>query len=381
MSFRHTSKSSSRSSSPRKSSSNPEESSKLYSELESLKQAVVSLKNSVESRDVAIGKLAREKEKLYVELKGAQRTSRNLRQQLVDERDIHSKEKQYLVEEIARLSKKEEFDCYSVQHYSNTYESIILLLQDNKGVMDNLFEKILRFSTVSQGSKKYLKLLRMNIKLHYENTQLKMSLTQNNRSIKDRETEGHEQNYHDSIFRGSRNTIAAAEGSEICPGVTLTSSHQTETWDPEAKVEYPRNNKLLIRLALLGPDAKPDEFNVVQVETMSLQDSIKIPVAILKVGETRQARLDLEFPDAPVTFTLIQGSGPVHLIGQHLLGALVEEFEDMEEMEEEMIDEEEGDDSQFKDDDEEEGEPKGKKAKMSNNAKGKAPSPKKNAKK
>lgn len=44
----------------------------------------------------------------------------------------------------------------------------------------------------------------------------------------------------------------------------------------------------------------------------------------------------------------LQGSGPVHLIGQHLLGALVEEFEDMEEMEEEIIDEEEGDDSQFK---------------------------------
>lgn len=43
-----------------------------------------------------------------------------------------------------------------------------------------------------------------------------------------------------------------------------------------------------------------------KVETMCLQESIKIPVAILKVGETRQARLDIEFPDAPVTFTLIQ---------------------------------------------------------------------------
>lgn len=38
-----------------------------------------------------------------------------------------------------------------------------------------------------------------------------------------------------------------------------------------------------------------------------------------------------------------QGAGPVHLIGQHLLGALVEEFEDMDDMEEEMLDEEEGD--------------------------------------
>ncbi|CAB3257585.1 unnamed protein product [Arctia plantaginis] len=180
-------------------------------------------------------------------------------------------------------------------------------------------------------------------------------------------------------------------------GVTLSSSHQSETWDPEAKAEYPRSNKLLIRQALLGPDAKADELNVVQVETMSLQESIKIPVAVLKAGEQRHARLDIEFPDAPVTFTLVQGSGPVHLIGQHLLGALVEEFEDMEEMEEEMLDEEEGDDSQFKEDehkrktsgkrktnedeDDEEGEPKGKKSKMSNNAKGKAPSPKKNAKK
>ncbi|CAH4037010.1 nucleoplasmin-like protein isoform X2 [Pieris rapae] len=166
-------------------------------------------------------------------------------------------------------------------------------------------------------------------------------------------------------------------------GVTLSSSHQSETWDPEAKADYPRSNKLLIRTALLGPDAKPDELNVVQVETMCLQDSIKIPVAILKVGETRQARLDIEFPDAPVTFTLTQGSGPVHLIGQHLLGALVEEFEDMEEMEEEMLDEEEGDDSQFKDEDDEDGQegPKSKKSKMANNAKGKAASPKKNAKK
>lgn len=43
-----------------------------------------------------------------------------------------------------------------------------------------------------------------------------------------------------------------------------------------------------------------------------------------------------------------QGSGPVHLIGQFLHGALVEDFEDMEEMEEEMLADEEGDDPQFK---------------------------------
>lgn len=52
-------------------------------------------------------------------------------------------------------------------------------------------------------------------------------------------------------------------------GVTLSESHQSETWDPEAKAEYPRSNKLVIRQALLGPDAKPDELNVVQVYNMS----------------------------------------------------------------------------------------------------------------
>lgn len=46
---------------------------------------------------------------------------------------------------------------------------------------------------------------------------------------------------------------------------------------------------------------------------MSIRDTVKTPVAVLKVGESRQCRLDLEFPDYPVTFTLIQGSGPVHL--------------------------------------------------------------------
>lgn len=163
-------------------------------------------------------------------------------------------------------------------------------------------------------------------------------------------------------------------------GVTLSSTQQTVTWDPEEKAEYP-HSKLVIRQAILGSEAADGEFNVVQVEAMSVRESIKIPIAVLKAGETRHARLDLEFPDAPVVFTLIQGSGPVHLIGQNLLGTLEENFDEMVEMEEEMLSEEEGDDPQFKDEDEEDGEPKGKKAKISNNAKGKAASPKKNSKK
>lgn len=92
MNFRRIlSKSSSRSSINSGKSASPSNDSeilKLQNEIEYLKQTVKALKVSLESRDAAIGTLAREKEKLFVELKSAQRTNRNLHQQLVDERYI-----------------------------------------------------------------------------------------------------------------------------------------------------------------------------------------------------------------------------------------------------------------------------------------------------
>lgn len=74
---------------------------------------------------------------------------------------------------------------------------------------------------------------------------------------------------------------------------------------------------------------------------MSYLNSVKIPIAILKVGETRQVRLDLDFPDAPVKFTLTKGTGPVHIHGQDITMEEYEDFSDMEEMES-YSDEEEG---------------------------------------
>lgn len=55
-----------------------------------------------------------------------------------------------------------------------------------------------------------------------------------------------------------------------------------------------------------------------QVETNGNDEKVKIPIAVLKVGENRCSQSFLEFPDAPVTFRLIQGSGPVHIHGHHL---------------------------------------------------------------
>jgi len=137
---------------------------------------------------------------------------------------------------------------------------------------------------------------------------------------------------------------------EFFYGVTLSKAGASVTWDPENKDELSSNFKLIIKQILLGHEAKENEFNVVEVEAMSLRDPIKIPIAVLKVGETRSVRTDLEFPEAPVTFKLIEGNGPVHIHGQHLPGAVLEEIEDYgEEIEEEIVDEEDGDEE---DDDE-----------------------------
>lgn len=60
----------------------------------------------------------------------------------------------------------------------------------------------------------------------------------------------------------------------LIAGVTLSDTNTSVTWDPEATDYNPRNNKLVIRQALLGPDAKPDELNVIQVNIIG---SKKIP--------------------------------------------------------------------------------------------------------
>lgn len=47
---------------------------------------------------------------------------------------------------------------------------------------------------------------------------------------------------------------------------------------------------------------------------------MKVPIAVLKVGQQRSVQTLLEFPDAPVTFKLVEGNGPVYIHGQQLPG-------------------------------------------------------------
>lgn len=127
------------------------------------------------------------------------------------------------------------------------------------------------------------------------------------------------------------------------------------------------SSKLILKRALLGPEAADGDMNVIEAETMSMQDVIKIPIAVLKVGEERQVNLgELEFFDAPVTFRLIKGKGPVHIMGQHLQQEEEEPMVDMEEYAEASDDDDLDEENEIKAD--EGGNPK-KKMKLSKNHK------------
>ncbi|XP_018901241.1 nucleoplasmin-like protein isoform X1 [Bemisia tabaci] len=128
-------------------------------------------------------------------------------------------------------------------------------------------------------------------------------------------------------------------------GLTLDKNKTSETWDPdpdlkpdanESAQSYRGEHSLIVKQALLGADAKDGEVNVVEVEAMGYRADVKFPIAVLKAGSTQQSVLDVLFPDPPVTFKLVKGSGPVHLIGNHSIGS-GETLEDDDEVDEDDL--------------------------------------------
>lgn len=89
-------------------------------------------------------------------------------------------------------------------------------------------------------------------------------------------------------------------------------------------VKFSHNNLLIRSQAVLGPKSANGEVNVIQAEAMGYKSDIKFPITVLTGGQTQQVVLDLLFPDPPVTFKLIQGNGPVHLLGNHSVGCKYE---------------------------------------------------------
>lgn len=149
-------------------------------------------------------------------------------------------------------------------------------------------------------------------------------------------------------------TFSQNQSSSIS-GFTLKGENAKHQWVGHKQADDVEHNeassKLIVKRALLGPEAADGEMNVIEAETMSMQEMVKLPIAVLKVGEERQVNLgELEFFDPPVTFRLIQGKGPVHILGQHLQQDEEEHMVDMEEFADQE-DEEEDSDNEIKADD------------------------------
>jgi len=150
-------------------------------------------------------------------------------------------------------------------------------------------------------------------------------------------------------------------------GIELTKDKPESTWKPEPPAdEDGEENRLrynlLVQRCLLGKDAKTKERNVVEVVTKDIDGlDISSPIFSLTLGKNDQSSLGLTFghPDAeddhldPVTFRLVAGTGPVHLIGMQM----TETSTDIELNDSEMNEDMDEDDEEEDEDEEEEPEP------------------------
>ncbi|XP_037897532.1 nucleoplasmin-like protein [Glossina fuscipes] len=110
--------------------------------------------------------------------------------------------------------------------------------------------------------------------------------------------------------------------------------HQFEVEETDKEVTV---QQLIIKQISVGAEANSGEFNVVQAE----KETLKIPVAVLKAGETRVLRPNLEFPSDSVTFNLTQGNGPVYICWKNVVSEVMnEEWNDDDDIEDDDNDDE-----------------------------------------
>ena len=83
--------------------------------------------------------------------------------------------------------------------------------------------------------------------------------------------------------------------------------------DPSVKPGH----RLLLKSAILMPTAKEGDVSIVQIESEGYNKAkVVTPIVAMKAGADYQQYVDVLIPDN-ATFKLIQGEGPVSLIGSH----------------------------------------------------------------
>ncbi|KAK6191950.1 hypothetical protein SNE40_003520 [Patella caerulea] len=106
-------------------------------------------------------------------------------------------------------------------------------------------------------------------------------------------------------------------------GCELSKERQSVTWSIQEEDEDTdfMQHTLFIKHAVLGAQAVKDEVNIVQVQTKNYDnEEIKQPFISLTRGESSMCYLDVSFTDKfPVTFTLVDGSGPIYISAVQLV--------------------------------------------------------------
>ena len=110
---------------------------------------------------------------------------------------------------------------------------------------------------------------------------------------------------------------------------TLTGSSKEFTWAPEDPADQDEEDesdptvkpghRLLIKKAMLMPSATADEVSLIQVETEGYNKTkVVVPFVAMMGGRDYNSYIDLLIPKK-ATFKLIQGEGPISLVGSHCL--------------------------------------------------------------
>jgi hypothetical protein len=139
-----------------------------------------------------------------------------------------------------------------------------------------------------------------------------------------------------SLNHGRHNAAAA---KEYFWGCKLTKDKPEETWAPARKEDEEEEDDddfvqetLFLRQAVLDVGAVKGERNVIEVKTKTFQGKSEtaITIASLTLGTNDMCSLDVNFNhDIPATFKLVEGNGPVCLVGQHLV-EFADDYDDLD---------------------------------------------------
>merc|ERR1711926_36755 len=106
-------------------------------------------------------------------------------------------------------------------------------------------------------------------------------------------------------------------------GCVLSKAKRECSWNAEEDdddSEIDINHTLRLSQACLDANVKDKDRNVVQVTTTDVKDTeCTSTIVSLRLGLLEQCALGVNF-NAPAKFKLVEGSGPVHLVGNYIQG-------------------------------------------------------------